>query len=324
MREGEIRGAPPHLGAWQHHGHPPPRGGDWVGGHPEEDPGGRSPGGKQNLIGSPTPLPTRWSPAPLEGHVRKTTSLKIIGGPAPPPIRWSPAPHTRGTRPDHLLINLSCLFFFPLLARVIVLILFLVLFRFLVHLSLVFFPLSSYSRRSPSEIVSARLFVPFSSSCSSFYFSIIVPRFFSTRLVSNFFVPPLFPHSLCQHLLHECPIPLFPSLFLSLTHAFPFSLTSLRLSIATSNSTPSLACRQCSVASWVNRSTVTPMAPPSVGGLLRLPMLPSTSSTIPLPSHLNRNLSTHLQLLLLPLLLLLAPLLLSRRTPCNPDTPKLR
>ena len=83
MREGEIRGAPPHLGAWQHHGHPPPRGGDWVGGHPEEDPGGRSPGGKQNLIGSPTPLPTRWSPAPLEGHVRKTTSLKVIGGPAP-------------------------------------------------------------------------------------------------------------------------------------------------------------------------------------------------------------------------------------------------
>ena len=189
------------------------------------------------MIGSPTPLPTKWSPAPLEGHVRKTTSLKVIGGPAPPPMRWSPAPHTRGTRPDHLLINLSCLFFFPLLALVIVLILFLVLFRFLVHLSLVFFPLSSYSRRSPSEIVSARLFLPFSSSCSSFYFSIIFPRFFSTRLVSNFFVPPLFSHSLCQHLPHECPIPLFPSLFLSLTHAFPFSLTSLRLSIATSNST---------------------------------------------------------------------------------------
>ena len=102
MREGEIRGAPPHLGAWQHHGHPPPRGGDWVGGHPEEDPGGRSPGGKQNLIGSPTPLPTRWSPAPLERHVRNTTSLKVIGRPAPPPIRWPPAPHTRGTRPDHL------------------------------------------------------------------------------------------------------------------------------------------------------------------------------------------------------------------------------
>ena len=134
VREGEIRGAPPHLGAWQHHGHPPPRGGDWVGGHPEEDPGGRSPGGKQNLIGSPTPLPTKWSPAPLEGHVRKTTSLKVIGGPAPPPMRWSPAPHTRGTRPDHLLIDLSCLFFFPLLALVIVLILFVVLFRFHVHL----------------------------------------------------------------------------------------------------------------------------------------------------------------------------------------------
>lgn len=156
---------------------------------------------------------------------------------------------------------------------------------------------------------------------------LILPRFFSPRLVSNFFLSPLFSHPLCQHLPPQCP-PLSLTLSLSSTHAVVcLSLSSLRLPSPLPTPPPPW------LQAMFRRVLGQPLNRNSDGTSLHRWSAASAdvafrfliySTHRACQSHLSRNLSTHLQLLLQPQLLLPAPLPLSRRTPYNPGTSKLR